>query len=182
MGSQDRARAPREEVGATEEALGQERPAVGGIAAAVSWRRVSNAVLVASGAFLALFVLGTALPVFFFASAVVFLPVAIWLGRSSPRPVLDGAVYGVAAGAIAFVVILLGGFDLQVWGLVFAFFLGIPQGVFGAWLGARYLSTAGVPKAPRTTVAPLPSPDASADSTSADAEASTGEAPPVEGG
>ena len=160
MSSQGIVPADPEEEGATGEALEREGPVVRKTDLGVSWRSIGTAVLVASGAFLALFVLGNTLPEFFFVNGIVFLPVAIWLGRVSRRPVLDGLFFGLAAAVPAFLIMVLGNSPLGGWGVLYALILAVPQGVFGSWLGARLVRDRGVFKSSEPAEAdPSPSPD-----------------------
>jgi hypothetical protein len=174
MSSQDIVPADPEQAGATGEALERERPIAGKTVLDVSWRSIGTAVLVASGAFLALFVLGNTLPEFFFVNGIVFLPVAIWLGRVSRRPVLDGLFFGLAAAVPAFLIMVLGNSPLGGWGVLYALILAVPQGVFGSWLGARLVRDRGVFRSSGPAEAePSPSPDLVPGD-----EAASNEAPP----
>ncbi len=96
------------------------------------------AVLVASALFLLLFNLGSALAALVWLGCIVFLPVGVWLGRESPRPWLDGAVYGLVASLVVAVILFTSGFAMGSWGAIGAFLLVLPQALFGAWLGGRF--------------------------------------------
>ena len=71
---------------------------------------------------------------------LAFLLVGLWVGRRSPRPWLDGLVYGGLATLVAGVCLAIATpMGWLSWPA--ALFLALPQGVLGAWLGARTLRT-----------------------------------------
>ncbi len=114
---------------------GAEPPAV---SAAPSLRRDLLAALVADSAFLLFLLLSDMVPALVYAGCAVFLVVGLWVGRGSGRPWLDGAIYGLLAALVAAALIALVT-ELGWLGWLVGFWLALPQGVLGVWLGARLL-------------------------------------------
>jgi hypothetical protein len=94
------------------------------------------AVLCANGAFLLLLLVADLLPILVYLGCIVFLLVGLWVGRHSLRPWVDGAIYGGLSTLVAAVLIALVT-DMGWFGWLAAFFLALPQGVVGVWLGTR---------------------------------------------
>jgi hypothetical protein len=111
----------------------------------LGWRRLLTGAVLAGGAFAVLFLLATSVPALGFLIALVFLPVGLWVGRGSRRPLLDGLIYGLLSAVAAEVVMLPSGFPRGL-ALAFPFLLAVPQGVLGTWLGKRFLCPRGARK------------------------------------
>lgn len=103
----------------------------------VPWRRSLVAALVANGIFFVFFVLSGAEPRLIFASSIVFLPLGIWVGRKSESPLRDGAIFGLLSALLLTLILLVQGFSMGGWSLLYALFLALPQGLLGAYLGRR---------------------------------------------
>ncbi len=115
--------------------------------AAISWRRVLLAVLIAGAAFLILLVLQAVLYEIAYVSSIVFLVAGLWLGRRSQSPWAEGAVFGLLGGLLACLILLVVAFPLWWGGLL----LALPQGVAGTWLGARLWPARGADGPPPET-------------------------------
>lgn len=67
-------------------------------------------------------------------ASVIFLPIGLWVGRRSHKPWADGGVYGLTATVFVVLLLILQAFSL---GALLAPFVVLPQGIVGAWVGAR---------------------------------------------
>ncbi len=103
----------------------------------ISWRRDTVGVLIAGVCFALLLAFSALIPELIWLSCLVFLIVGIWIGWESPRPWVDGAVYGLLSTVTAALVMLVSGFQMGAFTLIYPLFLALPQGIFGVWLGAQ---------------------------------------------
>ena len=119
----------------------------------IRWRYDLLAGLVAGAAFMLLITLASMIEAgLVWPACIVFLPGGIWVGRHSHRSWTDGAVYGLATTVLVALILLARGFVL---GSLFALFLVLPQGLLGAWIGARlWPAAAGSPRSPGAQESP----------------------------
>ncbi len=104
---------------------------------APDWRRVIVTALVVEGVFFLFYLGATFLPLLIWPGSLVFSPAGFLLGRKSRRPWLEGALYGLLTTAVVALLLFLTGFP---WGVLYALFLVLPQGILGTWLGSHFFS------------------------------------------
>jgi len=122
--------------------------------AAIRWRDDLLAGLIAGAAFLLLTALADMFePGLVWLANLVFLPVGIWLGRSSRRLWVDGTIYGLTATVLVVLLLLARGVPLLAF---LSLFVVLPQGLLGAWAGARLFPAAAL--RPRRGRSPKESP------------------------
>jgi hypothetical protein len=85
-------------------------------------------------------------------SFAVFVPVALWLGRATPRPLLHGALMGGVAAAIYIALTIAGGLFVPdmppiPWIYYVGHLLKLAGGATGGWLAQRAAGTTAAARA-----------------------------------